>query len=123
MIVFIKYYDQNKKEFKLSFNIFKGRYIVLDKSAPDLDVVYNLYNSKEIDDLLKLEDYCNQFSKNYSLNSWDNFLITLPFSKCCYVWDDPIYITEDLDNKNLESYKNLIQNKINKCIINAKKKI
>ena len=62
-------------------------------------------------------------SKNYSLNSWDNFLITLPFSKCCYVWDDPIYITEDLDNKNLERYKNLIQNKINKCITNAKKKI
>ena len=62
-------------------------------------------------------------SKNYSLNSWDNFLITLPFSKCCYVWDDPIYITENLDSANLENYKNLIQNKINKCIINAKKKI
>lgn len=70
-----EYYDQNKKEFKLSFNIFKGRYIILDKSAPDIDLVYNLYNSKEIDDLLKLEDYCNQFSKNYSLNDsiWKRF--------------------------------------------------
>ena len=70
-----EYYDQNKEEFKLSFNIFKGRFIVLDKSAPDINEIYNLYKSKEIDDLLKLEDYCNQFSKSYSLNDtiWKRF--------------------------------------------------
>ena len=28
-------------------------------------------------------------SRNFSLKSWDSFLVTLPFSSCCFVWQKP----------------------------------
>ena len=31
-------------------------------------------------------------NKNFKLNSWDSFLITYPFSKCNFVWGEPITI-------------------------------
>ena len=62
-------------------------------------------------------------SKNFKLGSWDSFLITLPFSKCSFVWEDPIYITKDLDQDQIRSYQDLIKNKINNAILNAKKNI
>ena len=31
-------------------------------------------------------------NRNFKLKSWDSFLITFPFSKCNFVWGDPIII-------------------------------
>ncbi len=62
-------------------------------------------------------------SKNFCLKSWDSFLITLPFSKCRIVWGDSITIPENLEDKEVEIYKKLIEEKINECVKKAKKNL
>ena len=58
-------------------------------------------------------------SKNTELNSWDSFLITYPFSKCVFVWGNPIEIPIDLDHEELKKYQKIIETKINNCIKKA----
>ena len=62
-------------------------------------------------------------SKNFCLKSWDSFLITLPFSKCRIVWGDSITIPENLEDKEMEIYKKLIEEKINECVKKAKENL
>ena len=69
------YYEKYKSEFQLNQAIFKGRFIIVDKSAPNLrnlDVWYKSEKEIEID---YLEDYCQQFAKEYYLdyNKWQYF--------------------------------------------------
>ncbi len=59
-------------------------------------------------------------SKNINLNSWDSFLITFPFSKCVFVWSDPILIPNNLDEKEISKFQLLLETKINDCIQSAK---
>ena len=44
-------------------------------------------------------------NKNYNLKSWDSFLITYPFSKCRFVWGEPIIIPSSTKDHELEKYK------------------
>jgi len=69
------YYNQYKEEFKLNKNIFKGRYIVLEKSAPKLSKLSKWYKSDKEKSILELEDYCQQFAKEFYLadSSWQYF--------------------------------------------------
>ena len=69
------YYNQYREEFKLNKNIFMGRYIVVDKSAPKLKSLRKWYNSNRPDDIESLTDYCHQFAKEYYLadSSWQYF--------------------------------------------------
>ena len=60
-------------------------------------------------------------SKNIQLNSWDSFLITLPFSKCAFVWNNPIKIPSTSGKKQIEYYKKLLEKKINESVLIAKK--
>ncbi|MEC9208815.1 MAG: hypothetical protein VX762_00120 [Bacteroidota bacterium] len=71
------YYEQYKDELKLSKNIFKGRFIVVDKLAPNLNLLDKLYKSEKETAIEDLEDYCQQFSKEYFLeyNKWQYFSI------------------------------------------------
>ncbi len=71
------YYDIYKDQFKLNNSIFKGRFIIIEKSAPNLNVLNKLYNSEKAIDFLDLEDYCKQFSKTYYLNDnkWQYFSV------------------------------------------------
>lgn len=71
------YYEQYKDEFRLNKNIFKGRFIVVDKSAPNLSSLNKWYKSEEETSVENLEDYCQQFSKEYYLgdNKWQYFSI------------------------------------------------
>ena len=62
-------------------------------------------------------------SNNLKLNSWDSFLVTLPFSKCSFVWGEPIQISQDLNEKKIQYFQELIQNNINQCIEKAKKNL
>ena len=52
-------------------------------------------------------------SKNIKLKSWDSFLITLPFSKCSFVWSEPLEIPNNIDENQIEHYKKLLEKKIN----------
>mgnify|MGYP006188576817 FL=1 len=59
-------------------------------------------------------------SRNRKLNSWDSFLITLPFSKCSFVWGKPIEIPKKITNKEIIEVQSLLEKEINKCIFKAK---
>jgi hypothetical protein len=69
------YYAQYHEEFKLVKNIFKGRYIVVDKSAPKLESLSKWYKSQNVKSIEELADYCQQFAKEYYLedSSWQYF--------------------------------------------------
>ena len=62
-------------------------------------------------------------NKNMKLKSWDSFLITYPFSKCIFVWGEPIVIPSSAKDDNLEKYKNFLEEKINDCMNSAEKKL
>ena len=55
-------------------------------------------------------------NKNFKLNSWDSFLITYPFSKCNFVWGDPITIPSSTKENEIEKYKIFLEDKINSCV-------
>ena len=59
-------------------------------------------------------------SRNLTLNSWDSFLITFPFSKCIFAWSDPILIPNDLRDEEIPKFELLLEKKINDCIQSAK---
>jgi hypothetical protein len=69
------YYAQYHEEFKLVKNIFKGRYIVVDKSAPKLKSLSKWFKSDNIKSVEDLTDYCQQFAKEYNLEDsrWQYF--------------------------------------------------
>lgn len=71
------YYEQYKDQFKLSKSIFKGRFIVVDKSAPNLNRLNKWYKSDRESSIDNTEDYCQQFAKEYDLdcNKWQYFSI------------------------------------------------
>ncbi|MDA8535537.1 hypothetical protein N9K38_00080 [Flavobacteriales bacterium] len=71
------YYNQYKDEFKLSKNIFKGRFIVVEKSAPQLKNLNKWYKSDKESSILDLTDYCQQFAKEYYLedDKWQYFSV------------------------------------------------
>ena len=71
------YYKQYREEFKLVKNIFKGRYIVVDKSAPKLKDLSKWYKSDKPESIEELTDYCQQFAKEYYLadSSWQYFSV------------------------------------------------
>ena len=71
------YYNQYKDEFKLSKNIFKGRFIVVEKSAPQLKNLNKWYKSDKEARILDLTDYCQQFAKEYYLedDKWQYFSV------------------------------------------------
>ncbi|PPR46734.1 MAG: hypothetical protein CFH19_01024 [Alphaproteobacteria bacterium MarineAlpha5_Bin9] len=62
-------------------------------------------------------------SKNKQLNSWDSFLITLPFARCSFVWAKPIYIKKNISDKEILKYQKILENEINNCILKAKENI
>ena len=70
-----KYYNQYHEGFKLVKNIFKGRYIVVDKLAPNLKKLEKWYKSDDKKDIERLTDYCHQFAKEYYLadSNWQYF--------------------------------------------------
>ncbi len=62
-------------------------------------------------------------NKNIKLKSWDSFLITYPFSKCNFVWGDPISIPSSTKDNEVERYKIYLEEKINSCVKIAKSKL
>ena len=62
-------------------------------------------------------------SKKIKLNTWDSFLITLPFSSCCFVWQEPMYIPKDTKDDEIEQFQELLKKRIDDCIDIAKKNI
>ena len=59
-------------------------------------------------------------SRNYTLKSWDSFLVTLPFSKCSFVWGKEIRIPKEIMGEELINFQNILEDQINECIRKAK---
>ena len=59
-------------------------------------------------------------SKNFKLKSWDSFLITLPFSKCNFVWGKALSIPENLKDEEIINFQNILKKKINECVEKAR---
>tara|TARA_B100001250_G_C19627328_1_gene712144 strand:- start:304 stop:966 length:663 start_codon:yes stop_codon:yes gene_type:complete len=65
---------------------------------------------------------CGYWSnRNFQLNSWDRFLITLPFSKCYFVWSDPINIEKEIQNNNISEQQIILEERLNQITQEAKK--
>ncbi len=62
-----QYYEKNKNIFILKRPIFKVSYIQLSKDAPELKRVKRWLLSDDFDDQSLLQQYCESYSKNYSL--------------------------------------------------------
>ncbi len=62
-------------------------------------------------------------SRNFKLKSWDSFLITYPFSKCKFIWGDPIVIPSTTEDGEIEKYKLFLEEKINNCVNTASSKL
>ena len=62
-------------------------------------------------------------SQNFNLKSWDSFLVTLPFSSCCFVWNEPLYIAKDIKDDEIIQYQELLKKMIDESINKAKKNI
>jgi len=69
------YYESNIKEFELKESIFRGRFIKINKNAPNLDVLKDIFRSYTLEDTEELLEYCRQFATDYHLNdtSWIYF--------------------------------------------------
>ena len=62
-------------------------------------------------------------SKNFRLKSWDTFLITLPFSSCCFVWQKPLYIPKKTSDSKIQHYQKVVKKMIDESIDSAKNKV
>lgn len=71
----LNYYEINKKKYSLNKNIFKGRFIIVDKFAPNIKRLYKIFRSNNLEDINELTNYCILYSKEYYLNdsSWIYF--------------------------------------------------
>jgi len=67
-----KYYTEMVDNFKLSEPIIKGVFVVVPKSAPNINSLKELYRSDDSEDIIKLEAYCFQNAKKYEvfLDHW-----------------------------------------------------
>ena len=61
-------------------------------------------------------------SKNFKLNSWDSFLITLPFSKCYFFWGEPLFIPKNINKNDIKKFQEVLEKRMNECTLKAKQK-
>jgi len=66
------YYTEMIDNFKLSEPIIKGIFVIVPKTAPNINVLRKLYRSDNSEDIVKLEAYCFQNAKKYEvfLDHW-----------------------------------------------------
>jgi hypothetical protein len=71
----IDYYNINIKEFKLAQDVFKGRFIIVDKNAPNLKSLFKMFKSNDAEEIDDLISYCMLYSLEYYINdsSWSYF--------------------------------------------------
>lgn len=69
-----EYYNENKENFGLRQNIFKGKFIKLNKEAPKKSDVRRWMKSLRPESHESLKDYAFQYANNYSLDTtWVKF--------------------------------------------------
>jgi hypothetical protein len=51
-------------------------------------------------------------SRKKVFNSWDNFILPLPFCRVVYIWGEPLSIPRDMDKEGLEERRLLLQDRL-----------
>jgi lysophospholipid acyltransferase (LPLAT)-like uncharacterized protein len=62
-------------------------------------------------------------SRRRVLNSWDRFVVALPFGRGVYLWGEPIEIPADLDAAGVESGRRLIERRMNELATEADRRV
>jgi hypothetical protein len=55
----------------------------------------------------------NSANPCWRLNSWDGLMIPKPFSRIVYIVSEPILIPENTANDDMESYRKLLEDRMN----------
>lgn len=58
-------------------------------------------------------------SRYLQLNSWDKAAVNLPFSKGAFVFGDPIQVPRNVDEGTLETYRQAVEDELNKVTARA----
>ena len=79
------YYQAHQEDFVLRSNIFRGKFVVLPKDAPNRNRLRPLLMGNKQEQLVALRSYCLQFAQNYALDEtvwlpWDELLKGTPFN-------------------------------------------
>jgi hypothetical protein len=79
------YYDENINNFILQENILKALFIKVDKNAPNIDKIKQLYKSSKADDIATLNKLCFDYATKYDSfgNEWISFetiLMEIPYN-------------------------------------------
>ena len=104
------YYINNIENFVLSQNIFKGRFVIVNKEAPKIDLLKKIYDSVNDKDKIILDDYCKQFAINYSLSD----TVWQYFSSLSNIFSSTEF---SLRNYKLKNKTNIIQTEDNLYLI------
>ena len=135
-----EYYIQYKEDLILSNNIFKGRFIKIDKNAPETNNIKVLLRTDDINKLENLKEYCIQFASEFYLNdeSWTYFYLMnqkLPVfisdeinflkQNTTYKTEDEKYLyylfVKDYQIKGSVSPLSIVHHQIKNAILNTKK--
>jgi len=54
--------------------------------------------------------------RGWIFNSWDRFLVPKPFSRIAVCFAEPIWVPPDAPIRDLETYRQLIENRLNGCV-------
>ena len=69
----LEFYEPNRKNFRLRYNIIRMIYIKVSKPVTDIRKLRKLYVSDDEEDRANLSDYCLEYSNSFSLND-DNWV-------------------------------------------------
>ena len=62
---------------------------------------------------LPIAPFSFNLSRKIVLNSWDNFIIPLPFSRGIFIWGEPVLIPENSTQEILEKKQQELENTLN----------
>tara|TARA_B100000927_G_scaffold132886_1_gene107061 strand:- start:3148 stop:3978 length:831 start_codon:yes stop_codon:yes gene_type:complete len=135
-----EYFNQYKDDLILSNNIFKGRYIKIDKSVPEVENLKDLFHAEDLQNIENLKQYCIQFAAEFHLNDekWIYFNLfnqkfpdfisdEVNFLKynTSYKTEDEKYLyyllIKDYQIKGSISPLSIVNNQIRNTILNTKK--
>ncbi len=58
-------------------------------------------------------------SRKKVFNSWDHFIVPLPFCHLAYVWGEPIFVPRELSQEELEKKRGLLQERLRQITAEA----
>ena len=62
-------------------------------------------------------------SRRKVVNSWDRFIIALPFCKGIYLWGEPIYVSRTANEAEMEAARLLLEDRLNKLTVSGDKRM